>query len=407
STGRAGKTSIGDILDDFLRQRFGGDSYERIDRGIAMSKKLAALNMFNDKERGRFVFLIENRACLPSIKLACIDAIIIYDSDWNPLNDLRALQKITIESQRDYVAVFRLYSSFTIEEKLLILAKQDMILDNNMDNVSPSVCHSLLSWGASCLFHRLEKFHQLHSLDNYSPNSSDKMLLLNDVLEILTKIPAYIPSKCSILVKVQQSGASYSRNIVLAGEQGASSFDKDLCSFWSNLLEGRHPQWRYISEPSHSQRSRRKVHNLDKLSIPPESENEEAEKKRRKVVSSNTVDPLYSECSFQGRQAEGNSNLLFGNHDQPSLRFMTKAAFISGSLQTQTEAQLTCLGNDVSHVSPMSDGTCDVNKLHEVDLKGREKLRSSQRNLHLLLKPKLSKLCEVLKLPVSKINNLF
>ncbi|XP_065039440.1 uncharacterized protein LOC103972914 isoform X4 [Musa acuminata AAA Group] len=399
STGRAGKTSIGDILDDFLRQRFGGDSYERIDRGIAMSKKLAALNMFNDKERGRFVFLIENRACLPSIKLACIDAIIIYDSDWNPLNDLRALQKITIESLRDYVAVFRLYSSFTIEEKLLILAKQDMILDNNMDNVSPSVCHSLLSWGASCLFHRLEKFHQLQSLDNYSPNSSDKMLLLNDVLEILTKIPAYIPSKCSILVKVQQSGASYSRNIVLAGEQGASSFDKDLCSFWSNLLEGRHPQWRYISKPSHSQRSRRKVHNMDKLVMPPESENEKAEKKRRKVVSSNTVDPLYSECSFQGRQAEGNSNLLSGNHDQPSLSFMTKAAFMSSSLQTETEAQLTCQGKDVSHVSPMSDGTSDVNKPHEVDLNGREKLSSSQRNLHLSLKPKLSKLCEVLKLP--------
>ena len=313
-----------------------------------------------------------------------------------------------------------------------------MILDNNMDNVSPSVCHSLLSWGASCLFHRLEKFHQLQSLDNYSPNSSDKMLLLNDVLEILTKIPAYIPSKCSILVKVQQSGASYSRNIVLAGEQGASSFDKDLCSFWSNLLEGRHPQWRYISKPSHSQRSRRKVHNMDKLVMPPESENEKAEKKRRKVVSSNTVDPLYSECSFQGRQAEGNSNLLSGNHDQPSLSFMTKAAFMSSSLQTETgitvllriglqyviflgdfdilyfvvglnvaEAQLTCQGKDVSHVSPMSDGTSDVNKPHEVDLNGREKLSSSQRNLHLSLKPKLSKLCEVLKLPVSKINNLF
>lgn len=71
------------------------------------------------------------------------------------------------------------------------------------------------------------------------------------------------------------------------------------------------------------------------------------------------------------------------------------------------EAQLTCQGNDVSHVSPMSDGTSDVDKPHEVDLKGREKLRSSQRNLHLSLKPKLSKLCEVLKLPVSKINNLF
>jgi len=89
---------MGDILDDFVRQRFGYESYERVERGLLLQKKQTAMNMFNDKTKGRFIFLIDSRACGPSIKLSSVDAIIIYGSDWNPMNDLRALQKVSMES---------------------------------------------------------------------------------------------------------------------------------------------------------------------------------------------------------------------------------------------------------------------------------------------------------------------
>jgi len=89
---------MGDILDDFVRQRFGYESYERVERGLLLQKKQTAINMFTDKTKGRFIFLIDSRACGPSIKLSSVDAIIIYSSDWNPMNDLRALQKVSMES---------------------------------------------------------------------------------------------------------------------------------------------------------------------------------------------------------------------------------------------------------------------------------------------------------------------
>lgn len=118
-----GSASIGDILDDFLRQRFGEDSYERIDGvGIVPSKKRAALNNFNNKDMGRFVFLLEYRACLPSIKLSTVDTAIIFNSEWNPANDLRALNKIAIDSQSEQIMIFQLYTSSTLEEKVLRLA---------------------------------------------------------------------------------------------------------------------------------------------------------------------------------------------------------------------------------------------------------------------------------------------
>jgi len=47
---------MGDILDDFVRQRFGYESYERVERGLLLQKKQTAMNMFNDKTKGRFFF---------------------------------------------------------------------------------------------------------------------------------------------------------------------------------------------------------------------------------------------------------------------------------------------------------------------------------------------------------------
>lgn len=57
------------------------------------------------------------------------------------------------------------------------------------------------------------------------------------------------------------------------------------------------------------------------------------------------------------------------------------------------------------HGSPVSGGTSDDTP-HEIDSEVGEKLRTTQGNLHLLLKPELSELCEILKLPVSSLKLL-
>ncbi|XP_017701402.2 uncharacterized protein LOC103719900 isoform X2 [Phoenix dactylifera] len=409
SIGGAGRNSIGDILDDFLRQRFGADSYERVDSGLVLSKKLAALNMFNDKLKGRFVFLIENRACLPSIKLSSVDAIIIYNSDWNPLNDLRSLQKISLESQFEQVTVFRLYSSCTIEEKVLIFAKQDMILESNIQSISPSVSHSLLSWGASYLFSKLDELHQQGEQNNFSENSTDNLLLDNVVVELLTKLyrkaGARDPSNCSILIKARQSGASYSRNIMLVGEKdGISSLDKDPPSFWSHLLDGRYPQWRYVSEPS--QRSRRKVQHPDDSLKTPEAVNDEVKKKRRKVACS-IVDPTSFQSWLQDKRkeaAEGKDFVLPANSTQcgsnyPSLNSPWKEPLVPSTITKEPElsgGRSNVVTQHTVHNQSVSPMSLDDSGVHRPE--GREKLMTAQRSLHVQLKPEISKLCETLRL---------
>uniref|UniRef100_A0A7N0TYD2 Helicase C-terminal domain-containing protein n=1 Tax=Kalanchoe fedtschenkoi TaxID=63787 RepID=A0A7N0TYD2_KALFE len=153
-----GRDRTGDILEDFLRLKYGENSFEHVDGGRSVpSKKQAALNKFNDKDSGRFIFLLETRACFSSIKLSSVDAVIIHNSDWNPVNDVRALQKIVINSQHDPMNVFRLFLPQTVEENAMILAQHNVTIDT----INQSNRDKLLISGASDLFNELESFHHV------------------------------------------------------------------------------------------------------------------------------------------------------------------------------------------------------------------------------------------------------
>ncbi|XP_058780148.1 helicase protein MOM1-like isoform X2 [Vicia villosa] len=355
SIGGSGKDSIGDILDDFLRQRFGLDSYERIDKGVSPSKKQAAMKKFNDKNNKRFVFLMETCACLPSIKLSSIDTIIIYDSDWNPMNDIRSLQKITLDSQFELIKMFRLYSAFTVEEKALILARQAKILDINTLFTNRSLSHTLLMWGASCLFDELGIFH-----NSATSTSSPEQLLEETVSQFSSFISDAVEDSDkrnhSILLKVHQNGGTYCASSPLFGELKIGSLDEESPqNFWTKLLEGKQFQWKYSC--SSSQRSRKRVQPFNNLEGESDFVYEGIAKKRTKV-SNNIV-------------------------DQPSLKSEGE------KLSTEIKA--------------------DKPKGNDVEFEKNGSVHDEQRSLHLSLKPQITKLCEILLLPdnVKKLVDCF
>ncbi|KAF7028110.1 hypothetical protein CFC21_040075 [Triticum aestivum] len=254
-SGGAGANPMGDILEGVVCHRFGPESYERVKCGAVMSSKQAAIDMFNDKTKGRFVLLIESRACLPSIKLLSVDAVIIYSSDWNPSNDLKALQRINIESQLKYVSIFRLYTPFTVEENSFVLAKQGRLIDNNIQDVMHTSSHSLLSWGAQFLFTRFDELMQDRYLSKHSERGTSFMDEV--ILEFVTKLPTNTEDSSKInsvyISKANMSGEFYSRSITVIGEkEGMSMLDGDPSVFWLNLLDGKSPCWSYISELTQS-----------------------------------------------------------------------------------------------------------------------------------------------------------
>ncbi|KAK9168763.1 hypothetical protein Syun_000903 [Stephania yunnanensis] len=347
------QNSLGDILEDFLGYRFGKDSYERVDSGLVYSKKQVALSRFNDKEKGRFVFLIENRACSASIKLSSVDFIILFDSDWNPLNDLKALQKISIESQFEELKVFRLYSAFAVEERVLVLAKNDVnTLESNLQNIHPTISQMLLCWGAYYLFSRLDGFHATSSS---VPDVAIEESFSDDVVqEFLNQLPnagCMDMTNCSMISKVQQCGSRYYGDVSLPGEsKGLSKNEESPQFFWTSLLAEKSPQWRFLSGPC--PRVRRKTHYLDHS--PKKSKIEDGVVVKRKMVATNSIDPVSLKSVAKDKQRAV-------SHEE--------AANVSDTVEAQG------VGYDEKRNS-----------------------RDLQKDLHLSLEPEILKLCDILQL---------
>jgi len=56
---------------------------------VRRSIKLACFDRFNAPDSPQFVFLLSTKAGGLGINLATADTVIIYDSDWNPHNDIQ------------------------------------------------------------------------------------------------------------------------------------------------------------------------------------------------------------------------------------------------------------------------------------------------------------------------------
>lgn len=381
-----GGASIGDILDDFMRQRFGLNSYERIDARVTPSKKHATVNRFNKKETGQFVFLLGNRACSSSIKLSSVDIVIIYDSEWNPANDLRALQKISFDSKFEQIKVFRLYSSCTVEEKALLLAKQVLNLDNNLQNLSRTTSDTLLMWGASYLFSKLDDYHAESSPISVSNISSEQLLLNDTTKELLAILFGSCDSGC-IISKVQLGVGRYNINLPLLGEGKIQLKDgEEAHVFWRNLLEGRNPRWKHSC--GLTPRSRKRVQFFDGLNRNPDTESDEIGKKRRKVANEN-VDPDSIEVELKGHQmtqaagSKGGSSTAVATNKSQSLEEPTSCRTDNVNPESNP--------NFISGQSSFDPGV-HVDKPQEIVTASNE-----QKSLHILLKGEMARLCQILK----------
>ncbi|CAH9124287.1 unnamed protein product [Cuscuta epithymum] len=279
-------SSLVNILEEFLRGRFGEDSYECVHTYLHASKRQAALNKFMKKESGQFVLLLESRICNASIRLSSVDSVIIYGGDNNPRNDLRLIQKLSFMSLTEPIRVFRLYSCFTVEEQALVIAKQDPNVDNLLSLNRNLKC--TLMWGASLLFSRLEEYHSSDCQASAS-DMSHEQLFINDVIKEFCTIVS--PNREmdamheSVISKVLKSSGPCITDLPLFGEQRVKyTHGEEPQVFWKRLLEGRSPQWRHISGPT--PRNRKRVKYFESSPRTPEVSNDEAGKKRRKMVNS-------------------------------------------------------------------------------------------------------------------------
>ncbi|KAG7198230.1 hypothetical protein KM043_005637 [Ampulex compressa] len=117
-----------DILGEYLQKRH--FPFQRLDGSIKGELRKQALDHFNADGSPDFCFLLSTRAGGLGINLATADTVIIFDSDWNPQNDLQAQARAHRIGQKNQVNIYRLVTKNSVEEEIVERAKQKMVLDH-------------------------------------------------------------------------------------------------------------------------------------------------------------------------------------------------------------------------------------------------------------------------------------
>jgi len=93
----------------------------RIDGSVSQEERQRQIKEFNENPDFK-LFLLSTRAGGQGINLASADSVILFDSDWNPQQDLQAQDRAHRIGQKNPVIIYRLATKNTVEEALLLNA---------------------------------------------------------------------------------------------------------------------------------------------------------------------------------------------------------------------------------------------------------------------------------------------
>merc|ERR1712142_638916 len=129
------------ILEEYMQlKRY---PFQILTGGVSGDKRKQSIAQFNDPSSPDFCFLLSTKAGGLGINLQTANRVIIFDSDWNPQNDLQAIARAHRIGQKQEVKIFRLVASCSVDEDIIHRAKNKMVLDHlviqSMDTTGKSV----------------------------------------------------------------------------------------------------------------------------------------------------------------------------------------------------------------------------------------------------------------------------
>ncbi|KAG9292072.1 hypothetical protein G9A89_017972 [Geosiphon pyriformis] len=123
-------TSIMTIMEDFLNYR--KFLFLRLDGSTKSDERSILLKKFNTPGSEYSIFLLSTRAGGLGLNLQSADTVIIFDSDWNPHQDLQAQDRAHRIGQTKEVRILRLVTQKSIEETILARAQYKLDIDGKV-----------------------------------------------------------------------------------------------------------------------------------------------------------------------------------------------------------------------------------------------------------------------------------
>jgi hypothetical protein len=199
-----------DILNDYFMYR--GFNFERIDGAVHGKERQLAIDRFCAPDSNAFIFMLSTRAGGVGINLTAADRVIIFDSDWNPQNDVQAMARCHRIGQKKQVTVFRLITTKTYEAQMferasLKLGLDQAVLHGMTSNISRKEkdlqptreeLNEMLKYGAYDLFKEEREGTSEANAKKFGEEDIDSILQKAVVIQHESKQTSGLSSKFSV-----------------------------------------------------------------------------------------------------------------------------------------------------------------------------------------------------------------
>eukprot|EP00477_Mikrocytos_mackini_P001052 GAHX01001129.1.p1 GENE.GAHX01001129.1~~GAHX01001129.1.p1 ORF type:complete len:1479 (-),score=304.22 GAHX01001129.1:45-4436(-) len=213
-----------DIIEKILYTS--GYLFERLDGNTRGNERQRSVDRFCAPNSDKFIFLLTTRAGGLGLNLTVADTVIIFDSDWNPQQDVQAQARCHRIGQDRPVVVYRLITKATYESEMFERASKKLGIDHAIMNT--------LNKGRK-EFATKEEFEKMLRYGVYSileDDESAKKFQEQDIEDILKRNVRKV-SKDTDNANKQ---VSFTRMNFLS-DTSDSSLDVNAPDFWEKILK--------------------------------------------------------------------------------------------------------------------------------------------------------------------------
>jgi chromodomain-helicase-DNA-binding protein 4 len=124
----------------------------------SQSERQASIDAYNEPDSALQVFLLSTRAGGVGINLTSADTVILFDQDFNPMQDLQAISRAHRIGQTKPVTCYKLLVKGSCEEKILMACKKKMALEHvivsrmSAEDTETADVEATLQFGAKAIF---------------------------------------------------------------------------------------------------------------------------------------------------------------------------------------------------------------------------------------------------------------
>ena len=242
------------IIEDYMIMK--GYLFERIDGAITGRKRQNAIDRYtnNKNEDGKeeiFAMLLSTRAGGVGINLTAADTVIIFDSDWNPQNDIQAQARAHRIGQTKKVKVYRFITKKSYETAMFRAASIKLGLDyavmggvksngssgssgmagitdksaENFSNMSKKELENLLKHGAYDIFNE----------EKDGTGAKESQRFLEDDIDAILERSSVVVHGGDKKAAAAASNAGFSKASFVTNE-GADDVAMDDPEFWSKVV---------------------------------------------------------------------------------------------------------------------------------------------------------------------------